>query len=89
MCFLKGEKNILGTELVNCSSLPLTGFYRDGIQSRWLDGVERSAYGRRVKVTRANNGCRNREPGGVHGRHLGGYQSKARPDLWVRRLRVE
>ena len=31
MCFLKGEKNILGTELVNCSSLPLTGFYRDGL----------------------------------------------------------
>ena len=30
MCFLKGEKNILGTELVACSSEPMTGFYRDG-----------------------------------------------------------
>ena len=30
MCYKKGEKNILGTELVPCSLDPLTGFYRDG-----------------------------------------------------------
>ena len=30
MCFEKGEKNILGTELVSCSIDPITGFYRDG-----------------------------------------------------------
>ena len=30
MCFKKGEKNILGTELVACSIEPITGFYRDG-----------------------------------------------------------
>ena len=30
MCFLKGEKNILGTELISCSSSPMTGFHRDG-----------------------------------------------------------
>ena len=30
MCFKKGEKNILGTELISCSQDPLTGFYRDG-----------------------------------------------------------
>jgi|TARA_B100000131_G_C17951571_1_gene546671 hypothetical protein len=30
MCFLKGEKNILGTELVSCSNSPMTGFHRDG-----------------------------------------------------------
>ena len=30
MGFLNGEKNILGTDLVSCSSEPITGFYRDG-----------------------------------------------------------
>ena len=31
MCFMKGEKNILGTELISCSTDPMTGFYRDGL----------------------------------------------------------
>ena len=31
MCFVKGEKNILGTELIPCSTDPMTGFYRDGL----------------------------------------------------------
>ena len=30
MCNKKGEKNILGTELIPCSLDPITGFYRDG-----------------------------------------------------------
>ena len=30
MCFVKGEKNILGTELISCSTDPMTGFYRNG-----------------------------------------------------------
>ncbi len=30
MCYKKGEKNILGTELIPCSLDPITGFYRDG-----------------------------------------------------------
>ena len=28
MCYKKGEKNILGTELIPCSLDPITGFYR-------------------------------------------------------------
>ncbi|MBF95625.1 MAG: hypothetical protein CFH34_00062 [Alphaproteobacteria bacterium MarineAlpha9_Bin4] len=30
MCYKKGDKNIIGTELVPCSLDPITGFYRDG-----------------------------------------------------------
>ena len=46
MCFVKGEKNILGTELIPCSTDPMTGFYslmvRSSISSVWSTSTNSS-----------------------------------------------